>query len=251
MTIDEAIEHAEWAAENCEGECADEHRQLAEWLRQAKNAETVTKTDKGGEIEYVSEIEFVGQSVEYVGGYGGAESIESAARTCTQTDGTGDSRGFVSRLLDRGHMSPFEFAFADFRIECDRAIQQELTRHRMFSFNVESTRMCDYRKKPLRFVTKPAEGMTVPEEAVEMLEELCETCADVYDSMLAIGAPRDYARKALPLALASKMRMAGNLRAWMEMIPKRLARQAHPEIRAIAATVRERLGEAGIWPGEA
>lgn len=34
MTLDEAIEHAEWAAQNCEGECSDEHRQLAEWLRE-------------------------------------------------------------------------------------------------------------------------------------------------------------------------------------------------------------------------
>lgn len=34
MTIDEAIAHAEWAANNCEGECSEEHRQLAEWLRE-------------------------------------------------------------------------------------------------------------------------------------------------------------------------------------------------------------------------
>lgn len=34
MTLDEAIEHAEWAANNCEGECSEEHKQLAEWLRE-------------------------------------------------------------------------------------------------------------------------------------------------------------------------------------------------------------------------
>lgn len=36
MTIDEAITHAEWAANNCEGECAEEHRQLAEWLKELR-----------------------------------------------------------------------------------------------------------------------------------------------------------------------------------------------------------------------
>lgn len=36
MTIDEAIEHAEWCVENSCGECADDHRQLAEWLRELK-----------------------------------------------------------------------------------------------------------------------------------------------------------------------------------------------------------------------
>lgn len=197
----------------------------------------------------MANVEFVGQSVEYVGGYGGAESIESAARTCTQTSGKGDSDGFVKRLLKMGHMSPVEFGFADFLIECDRAIQQELTRHRLFSFLIESTRWIDYRKKPLRFVTKPPKGMTVPEEAVELLEEFCELCADVYDALLALGAPRDYARKAFVLALASKMRMAGNLRAWFEMIPKRLSKAAHPEIREVVGKVAEILLGRHPWMG--
>jgi thymidylate synthase (FAD) len=197
----------------------------------------------------MANVEFVGQSVEYVGGYGGAESIESAARTCTQTNGKGDSDGFVKRLLKMGHMSPVEFGFADFLIECDRAIQQELTRHRLFSYLIESTRWCDYRKKPLRFVTKPPKGMTVPEEAVELLEEFCELCVDVYDALLALGAPRDYARKAFVLALASKMRMAGNLRTWFEMIPKRISKAAHPEIREVVGKMAEILLGRHPWMG--
>lgn len=186
--------------------------------------------------------EFVGQSVELVGSYGGDGTIESAARTCTQTKGGGDPAAFVGRLLKRGHLSPTEFGFADVLIECDRAIQQELTRHRHFSFNVESTRWMNYLKKTLRFVTKPPTGMQVPEMAVETLEELCEVCADVYDALIAMGAPRDYARKALPLATASRMRMAGNLRTWFEMLPKRLGKEAHPEIRELACKAREILG---------
>ena len=154
---------------------------------------------------------------------------------------------FVGRLVDRGHMSPVEFGFADFLIECDRAIQQELTRHRHLSFNVESTRMCDYRKKPLRFVTKPPEGMTVPEEAVELLEELCEVCAEVYFTMLSMGAPRDYARKAFTLALASKMRVAGNTRTWLELLPKRLSKFAHPEIRELSRLIAKMMRR--LFPG--
>lgn len=195
------------------------------------------------------DIEFIGQSVEYVGGYGGAETIESAARTCTQTGCKGDPVAFVKGLLRRGHMSPIEFGFADFLIECDRAIQQELTRHRLFSFNIESTRWISYLKKPLRFVTKPPSNQPEPEVAIAMLEELCEVCALVYEAMLESGASRDYARKAFPLALASKIRMAGNTRTWFEMLPKRLSRHAHPEIREIAGKVlsdlRSRFG--GIY----
>lgn len=43
MTIDEAIKHAEWAAENSEGECSNEHRQLAEWLRNVRRANKVER----------------------------------------------------------------------------------------------------------------------------------------------------------------------------------------------------------------
>ncbi len=183
------------------------------------------------------QVEFIGQSVEYIGGYGGDETVESAARTCTQTKVGRAVAEFVAGLLTKGHLSPVEFGFADFLIECDRAIQQELTRHRHFSFNIESTRWINYLKKAIRFVTKPPEGMEVPTEAVELLEELCEVCAMVYEAELEMGAPRDYARKALPLATASNMRMAGNLRAWYEMLPKRTDRAAHPEVRELAQRI--------------
>lgn len=38
MTLDEAIKHAEKVAEQNKGcqKCAEEHRQLAEWLRELK-----------------------------------------------------------------------------------------------------------------------------------------------------------------------------------------------------------------------
>lgn len=199
----------------------------------------------------MSSVEFISQSVEYVGGYGGTDTIESAARTCTQTSTKGNPAKFVQGLVKRGHMSPVEFGFADFLIECDRAIQQELTRHRLFSFNVESTRWIDYRKKPLRFVTKPSESWDVPEDAVRLLEDWCELSALVYDALLAMGARRDYARKAFPLALASRMRMAGNLRTWLEMLPKRLSPAAHAEAREVAQMVARQLVErfAGVFDG--
>lgn len=38
MTLEEAIEHAEQTAASCGGECADDHWQLAEWLRELRRA---------------------------------------------------------------------------------------------------------------------------------------------------------------------------------------------------------------------
>lgn len=34
MTLDEAIEHAEWCVKESCSECAEEYRQLVEWLKQ-------------------------------------------------------------------------------------------------------------------------------------------------------------------------------------------------------------------------
>lgn len=185
--------------------------------------------------------EFIGQSVKYVGGYGGDDSIESAAKTSTMAQKSKNPVAFVKSLLKRGHMTPMEFGYADFLIECDRGIQQELTRHRLFSFLIESTRWIDYRKKQLRFVTEPPKGWKVPQEAVELLREWCALSEDVYGTILDMGASRDYARKALPLATASKMRMAGNSRVWFEMILKRLGPTVHPEAKAIAKQVAVEL----------
>ena len=36
MTLDDAIAHADLVADNCEGECAEDHRQLSEWLQELK-----------------------------------------------------------------------------------------------------------------------------------------------------------------------------------------------------------------------
>ena len=43
MTLDEAIEHAEWCARESHGECAEEHRQLAEWLSELRRLRSQLK----------------------------------------------------------------------------------------------------------------------------------------------------------------------------------------------------------------
>lgn len=43
MSIDEAIEHCEQIAGDNNCECADEHRQLAEWLKELREYKTVSR----------------------------------------------------------------------------------------------------------------------------------------------------------------------------------------------------------------
>ena len=75
MTLDEAIEHAEWCAENSCGECADEHRQLAEWLRELKDLRRKREILKAHGVEIVDAV---------AGGY---EVYNEAQRTIDRLKG--------------------------------------------------------------------------------------------------------------------------------------------------------------------
>lgn len=46
MTLEEAISHAEDVAKSACGKCAEEHRQLAEWLRELKKLREQSKKGK-------------------------------------------------------------------------------------------------------------------------------------------------------------------------------------------------------------
>ena len=71
------------------------------------------------------------------------KSIETVGRTCYQSarNTTEDScYRFVKMLIERGHEAMIEHEIVTVRFSVDRAVQNELVRHRLSSFAVESTR---------------------------------------------------------------------------------------------------------------
>ena len=98
MTLDEAIRHAEEVAEyDCynddQRKCADEHRQLAEWLRELKRLrESATDTDtisRQAAIDEIRTCRFVVDAIEKLIGLPSAEP--KTGRDCTD---------FVRWLMD-------------------------------------------------------------------------------------------------------------------------------------------------------
>ena len=68
---------------------------------------------------------------------------------------TPDSAGkFCEMIQTRNHMSVLEHCSATFRIICDRGVLAEITRHRLASYSVESTRYVSYSKdkKGMQFI---------------------------------------------------------------------------------------------------
>ena len=131
----------------------------------------------------------------------------------------GSTINFVSMLIKRGHESVLEHVSLTFKIVCDRAIMAELTRHRLASFTVESTRYVKYDE--LKFIDPPD---MVNVRAFELLYRgLIEN-----DKL-----PPEIARSVLPQCTATTLYMTANLREWRHVLKLRTAKAAHPQMRQI------------------
>lgn len=169
------------------------------------------------------------------------EKIEDCGRVCYQSK-KGDlsqTKKFVHNLIKNGHDSVLEHVNATFMITCDRGIMGELTRHRLASFCVESTRYCNYAKESLEFI-KPS---AIPEGTIQETTWLnaMQDAEKYYLGMIELGMHPQTARSVLPLALSCHMAMTANLREWRHVIQLRAAPEAHPDMRVVAGMVKSQL----------
>ena len=139
---------------------------------------------------------------------------------------------FISRLIKTGHHTPLEMASATVEITCDRGVSHELVRHRLASFNQESTRYCNYEKaqfdneitviRPFFWKTNSAlysdwhRGMVNAES--------------VYFDLLSLGATSQEARSVLPNSLKTSIIMTANMREWRHIFKLRCSKQSHPQM---------------------
>lgn len=136
---------------------------------------------------------------------------------------------FVRKLIKRGHESVLEHVSLTFHIICDRAIMAELTRHRLASFTVESTRYCKYDElTAINQFPNDAMGEFIQEESVLTAESIYR------DWIKNHGATPEQARAVLPLCTKTELYMTANLRELRHILSLRCAKAAHPQMREIA-----------------
>lgn len=191
-------------------------------------------------------------------------SIERAGRTCYKSHDqiTAESAvKFVKRLIERGHESVIEHEKISVRILCDRGVMAELTRHRLASFSVESTRYCDYQKN-IAFVippwcnVEPGECGTKPEDEPDACLAQVTDDTSTYAWLCAMaGAERAYkalrnagwspeeARSVLPNSLKTEIVMTANLREWRHFFKLRAGSAAHPQMQEIAYLLLKKMRE--------
>lgn len=182
---------------------------------------------------------------------GGQDLIEFAGRACYQSWGkpnpdTATNRGYVRHIVEVDHASVLEHSVASFYITgVSRSLTHELVRHRHFSYSQLSQRYVD---ECAAKMLRPAMGLTDAEHTEFRIstELALKTYRNLYENArlrMSLKEARGLARSVLPNATETRLVMTGNMRAWRDMLHKRLAPQAEREIRALARMLLVELSQ--------
>ena len=154
------------------------------------------------------------------------QKIERCGRVSHKSESRGDAESFVRKIIKLGHESVLEHVSLTFHIICDRAIQNELVRHRHASFTVESTRYVKYDE--LIAVETPSQ-----KHDYLWMYECIDAEAQYQTLLLEAQLSPEIARAVLPLCLKSELYMTANLREWRHILKLRTSKAAHPQMRYV------------------
>lgn len=155
--------------------------------------------------------------------------INHVARVCYQSITPSDEEkqcDFIKGLIKAGHESPLEFVDFIWFIFTNRAIANELVRHRIASYMQESTRYVQYDDIA---VIEPNGKYDKAEMEAAYAKALIH-----YQTLIEKGVSKQFARDALPLGLATHMYAKMNLREFRHFLRLRTAQGAHPMMQDLA-----------------
>jgi thymidylate synthase (FAD) len=174
------------------------------------------------------------------------QRLEKHARVCYQSEDkiTEESAELLlKRIIKSGHLSVIEHESIGVRFRVDRGFLAEITRHRLASFSVESTRYCSY-TSGCEFIIPPwtniQEGNYSSFASVDRLPKQDRAWFDtmlllesVYCGLLKDGWKPQQARSVLPNSLATTIDITANLREWRHIFTLRTTSGAHPQMQEI------------------
>lgn len=175
------------------------------------------------------------------------KDIERAGRTCYKSDNniTDDSCiKFCKMLCERGHEAMIEHSQLSVKFVVNRAIANEIVRHRLFSFAQESTRYVNYSKDKFGSEIKVIE----PEDLLPRVSAdygiwwmSCKNAEEAYMTMLSNNVKPEIARDVLPLSTATEIVVTGNIREWRHFFRLRCDNRAHPQMVSISRKLLDDL----------
>ena len=162
--------------------------------------------------------------------------IERCGRTCYQSFDKADETShlrFLKHIVSRHHESVIEHFSVSVKFIMDRAIANELVRHRLASFSQESTRYCCYAKDKFGNEISVIKPVMLDENspAYQTWYRGMEQIEQAYLKMLDEGQTPETARSVLPCCLKTEIVVSANLREWKHIFSMRCSEAAHPDIR--------------------
>lgn len=119
---------------------------------------------------------------------------------------------------------------------CDRAIANEIVRHRTASYCQESTRYCNYGKEKFGdeiTVIEPCYWKSEDEGYIQW-EKTMRYIEEMYMQLLHAGSKPEEARSILPNSLKTELIMTANYKEWRHFFNLRCDKAAHPQMREVA-----------------
>lgn len=159
------------------------------------------------------------------------EKIEIAGRVCYQSEPKGDPEKFIRMIIKRGHESVLEHGSLTFKVRTNRAIANEIVRHRLASYSQESTRYVKY--DDIEFI--PCNN--------QVQKDFYQDVEWLYKKLIDRKLKPEEARDILPNATATSLVMTMNFRELRHFLRLRLDKAAHPQIRELAGMILEVLKE--------
>lgn len=163
------------------------------------------------------------------------QDIERIGRVCYKSEHritSSSAAPFVRNIITRGHESVLEHISITVRFVTDRAIANELVRHRIAAYSQESTRYCNYKDK-IEFIYPK----NVSDKQLQLIMEACACAATTYRALIADGATPEVARDVLPLCTKTELIATYNLREWRHILRLRTDKAAHPKMRELMQTL--------------
>lgn len=154
------------------------------------------------------------------------KKLANIAAVCYKTQ---PSKKVVKKIIKLGHLSVLEHCYATLRVQMSVACLLQITRHRHFSFTVQSSRHTEL--KDAHYT-----GDAVVDKAIAKQME-------IYQEVLKKCGP-EKALYCLPKAAVYDVYITGNFRTWLEYFPKRLCLRAMDEHRWLAQEMLRVLKEA-------
>jgi thymidylate synthase (FAD) len=142
---------------------------------------------------------------------------------------------FVKMLKDKKHDAMLEFGNLTIRLVTNRGVLAELSRHRLLSLAVESTRYVrlDNNMEFIMPVWWKKDNEMVPHSPEWCFLGACEDMELCYKKMLSKGWRPEQAREVLPNSLKTEIIMSCNFREMIHILKLRTSKKAHPQIRAL------------------